>query len=654
MNKPIIQAVDLKKNYMVGKTEIRALSGVNLEIEQGEFVVIFGPSGCGKTTLLSLLAALDKPTSGDVIIENESLPNLKNDKLAQYRRTGIGMVFQQFNLLSNLTAKENVALPLILSGVSRREAEKRAKELLKIVGLQDRINHRPTELSGGQQQRVAIARALSANPSILFVDEPTGNLDEESGSEIMKLLDTIHRWGSTIVLVTHNPDYSDLGNRVLFMKNGKISSEKRTGYGINVDKSSAKSNLTYYIPTKMTGSMRITESLRFAMRNFFSRKLRTFLTTLGVALGVGSIVSLVSLGMGLQQVTTRQLASLNSLVTINVGLSKDSTLKLNDDAATELGKIPSVSLVSPSIVTPAQATFSGTATQVILTGIKPDALSFEGVVSDGKKLSSQQVIVSQATAKNFDSADPKSVVGKQIQIAWTNLSSAANLTLSDLENAKQSTATATIVGVSDDETVSTVYLPLSDLEALTKLTTFSSIKLKANNRDQVAAIRDQAEKLGYSTSSVVDLIQKIDGVFQITEIVLAVIGSISLFVALLGIINIMTISLLERTHEVGILKAIGASDKIVKRIFQYEVLFFGLIGGLSGVFGAWLFGKSIDALIAFLIQKTGVGTPLEIFVTPLAFACEMVTLTVIISLLAGQYPAKLASKLSPVEALRYE
>lgn len=661
MKRVAINVSGVHKNYQLKGNQVQALRGVDLTIEAGEFLIILGPSGCGKTTLLSLLGALDQPTQGEITVHDIPISSLKSDELARYRRTNIGMVFQQFNLLPNVAADENVAMPLILSGVPRHEAIKRARELLKNVGLTDRAKHKPLELSGGEQQRVAIARALAANPWILFVDEPTGNLDEESGLEIMDLLKKVHSWGRTVVLVTHNADYISYATRVVNMRNGRITGEKIIRSSESSATETETKGIKYYIAAfhQRTG-MHGLEGLRFALRNFLSKKLRTLLTTLGVALGVGSIVTLVSVGIGLQEITTQQLAGFNALVTINVGLSKDATGTLDDNAVSQLSKLSDVKRVSPSITIPGHGLIGETSTQVFITGIEPAAQEFEGVTTspESVRLATNQVILSKAAAKNLAGDQTDALIGQDIELVWTDLTQAEEeLTLENLGNfatLDQLSHPATIIGITADEVTNTVYLPLADLRQLQPDTPYTAIKVQATDRAHVAQIRDAIEQLGYTTSSVVDLIEKIDNVFTITKIVLGVIGSVSLIVALLGIINIMTISLLERTHEVGILKAIGASDKNIKRIFQYEVLFFGLMGGLSGIGAAWLFGLGVNALVAYMVRLAQSGNPPEIFVTPIYFAVQMLILTVVIALIGGLYPARLAARLSPAEALRYQ
>ena len=222
---PIVEAVNLKKTYMLGKIPVEALRGVNLKVESGDFLAVLGPSGSGKSTLLNLVGALDKPTAGTLLLDGVDVSKLSDNQLSDLRRR-VGFVFQFFNLIPRFTARDNVELSLSIAGVSKAERKKRAKELLETVGLSDRINHKPAELSGGQQQRVAIARALANNPKFLLLDEPTGNIDSKTAQEIMKLVKTLNEEkGVTIIMVTHDQHLAREAKRIVQMFDGVITSD---------------------------------------------------------------------------------------------------------------------------------------------------------------------------------------------------------------------------------------------------------------------------------------------------------------------------------------------------------------------------------------------------------------------------------------------
>jgi len=222
-SRPVIRTHDLTKDLPLGKTVVHALRGVDLEVDAGEMVGIVGPSGSGKSTLLGLIGGLDKPTHGTIEIDGIEISKLGEDKLTEIRNEKIGFIFQFFNLIPTLTAQENVALPIQFARKARFSSDKRAKELLTLLGMKDRMHHRPSELSGGQQQRVAIARALATNPPLLLADEPTGNLDSESGEMVLEALEQVRsETGTTVVIVTHDPDLAKHTDRIITLVDGRI------------------------------------------------------------------------------------------------------------------------------------------------------------------------------------------------------------------------------------------------------------------------------------------------------------------------------------------------------------------------------------------------------------------------------------------------
>ncbi|MBA4375432.1 MAG: macrolide ABC transporter ATP-binding protein [Anaerolinea sp.] len=225
-NNGFVRVADLHKDFLMGETRVQALSGVSLEIEQGSFTVVMGPSGSGKSTLLYLIGGLDWPTSGSIHVDGEEIEKMDENSLAGYRRSKVGFVFQSFNLVSSMPAEENVSFPLRFAGITPAERKTRSQNLLERVGLSDRATHKPTELSGGQQQRVAIARALINNPLLILADEPTGNLDSNSGLAIMQLLSDLHKSGKTIIVVTHDSRIKQFSTNTIFLLDGKTVSEQ--------------------------------------------------------------------------------------------------------------------------------------------------------------------------------------------------------------------------------------------------------------------------------------------------------------------------------------------------------------------------------------------------------------------------------------------
>lgn len=222
---PFVRVSELHKDFKMGETTVKALNGVSIGIERGSFTVIMGPSGSGKSTLLYLIGGLDWPTSGTILVDDQETETMDENTLAVFRRNKVGFIFQSFNLIASMAAEENVSFPLRFAGVTPAERKSRSQKLLEVVGLSDRMSHKPTELSGGQQQRVAVARALINDPPLILADEPTGNLDSYSGLTIMQLLSDLHKAGKTIIVVTHDPRMRQFATDTIFLLDGNIVTE---------------------------------------------------------------------------------------------------------------------------------------------------------------------------------------------------------------------------------------------------------------------------------------------------------------------------------------------------------------------------------------------------------------------------------------------
>jgi putative ABC transport system ATP-binding protein len=227
MSENVIEIRNIVRNFKLGQEEVKVLKGIDLDIKRGDYIAFMGPSGSGKSTLMNLLGCLDTATSGTYRLNGTDVSSLSDDQLAEIRNKEIGFVFQTFNLLPRTTALDNVALPMIYAGISKKDRTARAKDVLTSVGLSDRMDHQPSQLSGGQRQRVAVGRALVNNPSIILADEPTGNLDSKTGTEIMALFDQIHSDGNTVILVTHEEEIAKHAHRVIRLRDGVVESDVR-------------------------------------------------------------------------------------------------------------------------------------------------------------------------------------------------------------------------------------------------------------------------------------------------------------------------------------------------------------------------------------------------------------------------------------------
>ena len=653
MKTPVIEVVNLTKTFRLGKVNIGALRGVNLKVFPGEFLVVHGPSGCGKTTLLNMIAGLDDFTAGDIYIRGRSIKNMRPHKLIRHRRSALGMVFQNFNLISSLSALDNVALPLEFSGVGRKERNNRALELLTMVGLGGRARHLPSELSGGEQQRVAIARAMVTNPWILLVDEPTGNLDSAGGNDIIELLAELNRkYHRTIVLVTHNLQYGAVATRVLRMQDGIIVKEEKYPQITSLKISENEPEIPYFVASKIRDNMKIIDLIGLSFKHFKYAKTRTFLTVFGMVIGISAIVLFVSLGFGLQKITTSSLASMEDLQTISASLPDSATTKIDKGTIEKVKSIDNVSAVSASTTLNASAALMNVSTGVIVRAIEPENLELEQIKLEqgqGFGTTPKKAIVSATALKNFDIQDPSGVLGQKLKLEFIDLES--ENPLQALSQPK--TLELTVAGISGEKLIGEIYITTDDLYEATGIG-FRELTVKVDKLNKVEAVKTKLDELGFKTVAVSGLINQVNKAFTIIQIILGLIGGIALIVASFGIINTMIISLMERSHEIGIMKAIGISTKDVKRLFIYEALLFGFFGAIIGILFGWVTGEIINILVAYMMKRSGQTDILTPFITPYKFAILVFFFGLFITRLAGVYPAWKASRTSPLGALRYE
>jgi len=377
----MIELVNVTKIYRMGKVDVVALSGVSLKIEPSEFVAILGPSGSGKSTLLHILGFLDKPDSGKYLFLGKDITEFNDDELAYLRNRVAGFVFQQFHLLNRMTALENVELPLIYTKYTKKE-KVLPLEKLEAVGLEDRVYHRPNELSGGQQQRVAIARALVNEPLLLLADEPTGNLDTRSGEEIVEILKNLNAQGKTIVVVTHDENIAHQSQRVIRMQDGKIISDESPrkifkGQTIQDESFSLKESKESY----KFNFREIIENLRQGLQAIFSNRIRSFLSMLGILIGIASVITMIALGEGAKQALSERFASLGTNLLIvtpgswrmrGVSLEAGAVTRFTLSDAEAIAELKHVRRVSPSVRGRGQVVYENKNCNTLVQGVGKD------------------------------------------------------------------------------------------------------------------------------------------------------------------------------------------------------------------------------------------------------------------------------------------
>jgi macrolide transport system ATP-binding/permease protein len=648
----MIELHNITKTYTMGDNVVHALRGVNLRIDDGDFVAIMGPSGSGKSTMTNILGLLDVPSSGSYKFNGREVSKLSEDDLAILRREEIGFIFQQFNLLPRMDAAENVALPLLYSKHNLDFTF--AHQLLERVGLGKRFDHKPNQLSGGQQQRVAIARSLINKPRMILADEPTGNLDSHSEKEIIAILRELNAQGITIVVITHEEEVGKQANRLIRMRDGVIQSDDRVAPLPKAVESSKKR--AHDAPSTF---VEIIEYFRQGLKTLLANKIRTCLSMLGILIGVAAVVATLAIGSGAQKAIEKQLASLGSNLLVlrsgairvaGVAQESGNTTRLTfEDAVALKNQIPQIKDVGPSVNGRAQVTYQNKnwSTQIIgsvsayarIRAAQPIAGRF---FTDEENLKRSRVALIGVTTLRelFGDANP---IGEMIKINKVSFQIIGVLPQKGAN------------GWQDQDDVIVMPLLTAMHRVLGKIYV-DSIDMEASNVDAIDSMQDEALELMYSRKRV-PLSQHQDA-FQIRNmadvkatlsessktmsILLSSIAAISLLVGGIGIMNIMLVSVTERTKEIGLRKAIGAKRRDILLQFLAESVVVSVIGGLAGI----LLGATGAKLLVLL---AGWETVVSLQSILLAFS-----FSVFVGLLFGIYPAKKAASLTPIEALRYE
>ncbi len=649
----MIQIENIKKVYKIGDNEVFALRGVSLTIEEGDFVAIMGPSGSGKSTLSHILGLLDVPTSGSFKLNGKEVSGFNEDELALLRRNETGFIFQQFHLLPRMDAKSNVALPKLYTGTNSED--KKAEELLEMVDLTKRTHHRPNELSGGQQQRVAIARALINEPRILLADEPTGNLDSKSSKEIMSILKGLNSNGITIIMVTHEEDIAQNANRIIRVRDGLIQSDERIA-------PIPSTKFKKIIPEDIIKKPEWAELLAHIKEGFSSlwaNKVRTGLSMLGILIGVSAVVAMLAIGRGAQKAIEEQLASLGSNLLIlrpgairREGVAQEAgavTRLTLEDAKVLKEKIPGIKAIAPSVRGRGQVTFANKnwSTQILgvtseyadMRSSKPDRGRF---FSDAENLKRARVAVVGVTVVRELFGD-KNPLGEWIKINKTSYQVIGILPEKGATSWRDEddvvivpllTGMFRLLGKNYVDSIDMEFRDTETLDAAEEI-----IKPLMYSRKRVPVSQQQE---AFDIRNMADIKEALTQTSKTMGVLLGSIAAISLLVGGIGIMNIMLVSVTERTKEIGLRKAIGARRKDILQQFLAESVVVSTVGGLLGIF----LGMAITlgfSLIAGWTTSVSLGSILLAFL----FSAS-------VGIIFGIYPARKASLLQPIEALRYE
>ena len=643
MSEPLLELNAVSRTYTSGGEPLKVLTEVSLAIQSGEFVAVMGASGSGKSTLMNIIGCLDKPSSGAYSIRGVEVASLNGDALAALRRDTFGFIFQRYNLMSDLSAVENAEVPAVYCGMAKTQREAHASDLLRELGLGDRLEHHPNQLSGGQQQRVSIARALMNGGPVILADEPTGALDSRGGKEVMAILEKLHGQGHTIILVTHDSDIAAYAHRIIRITDGRITSDEQQKGELGNQTQPGEMGKDAKPGVAVLG-----ESLKMALRSLMRNRLRTALTMLGIIIGVASVVALMAIGNGAKQDVLDRIQAMGAnLLTIERGqpgvrASAGIVTSFLPEDLPSIANVPGVGVAIPETQLSSLVRFGNQDLMVTAIGVSenfPQAHDWppqSGVFFSAEHVTryAQVVVLGTTVAKNLFPA------GANPLGQYALIGNAPFLVIGVLSS-KGSTPRG-------DDQDNSVWLPYTTAGArIFGQRFFQRIIVKVKPGVDMSVVQaglhtlliNRHGKEDFNIRNMADTIATANETQNTLTYLLAAIAVISLIVGGIGVMNIMLVSVTERTREIGIRMAIGARSFDVLFQFLTEAVMVCFIGGLAGVVVGIGGGLSTSAIAGWRVIFT-------IAPVVIAFACAFLT-----GIIFGYLPARKAAQLDPIDAL---